>query len=181
MYNNFSLLDGVLLYSIDIQSTLASKGLVPKFTPSFVMTSWYCCQHNGPLNYYGVVACPQCYNRRSTCCPVVDSAYPTWPSLSTHTANNNTSSLVADSNDTTNISPIQFILASGFNTASHVNNTRSSNVSHSSRPAKPNWRWICCDCGGNNSCSLDEGCAMCQHWRCGACEMFDASVKSYAA
>jgi hypothetical protein len=35
------------------------------------------------------------------------------------------------------------------------------------------YRWTCCKCGGDNSCSHDVGCASCSdHWRQGCCTVY---------
>jgi hypothetical protein len=35
------------------------------------------------------------------------------------------------------------------------------------------YRWICCNCGGDNSCSHDAGCHNCSnHWRQGCCTVY---------
>lgn len=40
----------------------------------------------------------------------------------------------------------------------------------------PNWRWICCQCLGNNSYTLDVACSLCYYQICDRCEVFDANV-----
>lgn len=37
------------------------------------------------------------------------------------------------------------------------------------------YRWICCNCGGDNNCSIDAGCRECNnHWRQACCVVYEA-------
>jgi len=48
---------------------------------------------------------------------------------------------------------------------------------YSQRPERPSvYRWQCCECGADNSCNTDKGCAnCCNHWRSACCHVYDAN------
>jgi hypothetical protein len=38
------------------------------------------------------------------------------------------------------------------------------------------FRWTCCGCGGDNSCTYDVGCSNCSnHWRQGCCYVYEVA------
>jgi hypothetical protein len=48
---------------------------------------------------------------------------------------------------------------------------------YSQRPERPPvYRWQCCNCGADNSCKTDQGCATCcDHWRNACCHVYDTN------
>ncbi|XP_014559641.1 hypothetical protein COCVIDRAFT_91473 [Bipolaris victoriae FI3] len=127
------------------------------------MSSWYCCQCGDGANTSLMPSCPiyGCGHRRCGCCESVYNNY----------SNNNIN--YAHSSSHQHAAPLP--RGSSFSNASSLHYTQCP----TERPERPKiWRWICCRCGGDNSCKTDEGCATCcNHWRDSKCTLYDASTR----
>ena len=44
---------------------------------------------------------------------------------------------------------------------------------------RPVYRWMCCQCGGDNNIILDQGCSSCfNHWKCSSCQFYEFASRS---
>ncbi|KAF2846126.1 hypothetical protein T440DRAFT_472118 [Plenodomus tracheiphilus IPT5] len=147
---------------------------------------WYCCQcGDGAHNVSITPSCPGCSNhsRCGFCDTVADTADSGYnDNYNQATLNTNGSQQQAFSQKTYNSPPTtgQYAHDSATNTiaATDLNVGDGLQQPYGTKNHGPVYRWSCCACRGDNSCSVDVSCAFCgDHARCVCCYVYDANGK----
>lgn len=125
--------------------------------------SLFCCNcGDGPLNPELDVACPRCFHDLCGGCTGSDNAHMPAQSFAIHSHGNSTCNNTghAHSQPSALLSPA----------ISYANPVNTAPVYQAPEPV---YCWICCICGGSNSCNVDVGCANCNnHWRDDCCSIY---------
>jgi hypothetical protein len=168
---------------------------------------WYCCQCGDGANNSMTTACPMdnCRHRRCGCCtstynssytytsysPNVPDPIAASPSYSLghkdhhHELAYNAPRSPCSNSTVALANTFQVSAYTGPNTyhaATILNGSTfpdANNTTYGQPPErKPVWRWICCNCGFDNSYKTDQGCVNCHnHWRDDKCTVYNANAR----